>query len=274
MTRPMGWKRDPVDARDADAAETLRAVQVPRSASNRGLAKILDQRSLGSCTSNSVAQCIRAAEIVAGAPLTTPFMSRLFAYYLARAYDGTTHEDAGTNIRTIFRVINKYGFPPESAWPYSDNTDPAQGDVLFDRMPSAEAFREAYDRRASVANAQRGVVSYAKILATGDARCLAIKQAIAARCLVAFGTDVSEAFCNGEGVSAPVAPPIGQSIVGGHAMCIVGYDGDTFEVANSWGETFAYAGFVRFSKEYIKWDRSDDFWIVRKAPPMPKGAAA
>lgn len=284
--RRLGWVKDPIDNRDQDALKALRFTTPPPRESNRHLVKIVNQGQLGSCTVNGTGQAVRAAEIVeritgtaeatvaaislAEAQASTPFMSRLFAYYLARAYEGAQLEDAGTYIRLIFQVLNKYGFPPESAWPYSDDLGVG---APFARMPSAEAFREAYDQRASVANANANLIEYSRVMGSGDTRITTIKTALASQHLVVFGTPVTEDFCNGIGVDKPIERPGStQKLAGGHAMCLVGYDGDVFDVANSWSESFGDGGFVKFARSYIEWSQTNDLWIVKRAPLLSKAA--
>jgi C1A family cysteine protease len=287
-SRALGWVKDPEDPRDKDASELLkayRAVATPPSADNEDIVQIVDQGGLGSCTCNATGQAIRAAEIlerVSGtggaaavslseAQATTPFMSRLFAYYLARSYSGDQHEDTGTYIRLVFQVLNKYGFPPESAWPYSDF---AGVGAAFTKMPPADAFRQAFDQRANVANINANLLNYGRITGTGDARLNMIEAALAERHLVAFGTPVTEDFCNSVGIEKPVDKPRpDQKLAGGHAMAIAGYrktpNGTVFKIANSWGTSFGNRGFVEFTSEYIAWPQTTDLWIVRRAPLLP-----
>jgi C1A family cysteine protease len=285
--RRLGWVKDPHDNRDQDALTVLRFATPPTRASNRDLVKIVDQGQLGSCTVNGTGQAIRAAEIIERitgtaeanvaavsldeAQAMTPFMSRLFAYYLARAYENAQHEDTGTYIRLVFQVLNKYGFCSESVWPYSDDTSPSG---LFARMPSAEAFRQAFDQRASIANVDGNLLDYSRVMGSGEQRINTIKTALASRHLVAFGTPVTEDFCNGIGADRVIEKPSAtQKLAGGHAMCLVGYDGDVFDVANSWSESFGDGGFVKFARSYIEWQKTDDLWIVKRAPLLQKAAA-
>lgn len=292
--RKLGWVPDPFDANDHDAVQLLMAkapATVPISATNEDLVKVIDQGGLGSCTVNGTAQAIRAAEmlelltaaVAAGADpvtalvqlqLNTPFMSRLWGYFLARAWEGTIHQDAGTFIRLVFASINKYGFPRESTWPYSDNTDPLQGPVLFDKMPSAEAFREAYDQRDNVANRDAGLISYARISATGYGRVDAIKLAVAQRHLIVFGTTVSEKFCSDMSANngKPINPPVGLKPAGGHAMCVGGYDAAGAKIVNSWSDQYGDRGWCTFSWDYMVWSETTDLWIVKRAPLLQKAA--
>ncbi len=305
----LGWKLDPVDERDHDAAKLLaqRTIPIPAETINDDLTETVDQGRLGACTSFSSSQGVRAAQILeivesrltewtekgnppdlfdaaaatAEANRTVEFWAWLFPYYLARSYDHTTGIDVGTNIRTIFKVINKYGFPPLSSQPYNDNTDPEAGPTPFSEMPPSDAFREAFDQRLTYQNIDANVIDYARISATGPDLIYAIKQACAARHLVVFGTDVTEAFCSdmtandGQLIERPKT---GEKIAGGHALVMGGYDANGPKILNSWGKGFGGRrglpeGWCRFTWDYITWPRTNDFWIVRRAPILlPKAA--
>lgn len=260
MIRGLGYKRDPAkqpgEKPDRDARTKLRAAPVPRSADNRRLVEIIDQLGIGSCVENAVKQAVRMSHILQGAR-NPPFASRLFGYYLDRARTHETAEDSGTFIRLAFENQNKFGFCPESVWPYVDDGE------TFKRMPSPAAFRAAYD--------QCQPTEYLKIFDTGADRVLAVKRAIAAGHGVAFGTLVSDKFCAGDLGLGPVPPPVGESIAGGHAMTLVGYDGDVFDVANSWGEGWGDQGFWKMSADYLKWSETDDLWICQAAPLFSGG---
>lgn len=305
----LGWKKDRPDDRDHDAlkAGLISATAAsPSEVTNDDLAKLVDQGGAGTCTANSTGQAVRAAELLevvdadrqewieagnnasdfdavsslARAQASLEFWARLFPYYLARAYDHATQADGGTEIRLIFKAINKFGYPPESAWPYSDDTKP--GAPLF-RMPSSEAFRQAYDQRASADNQQKNLIEYARITSTGDRRIDDIKAASAQRHLVVFGTLVTNRFCSDLSANggAPIARPTSatKDIAGGHAMCMGGYDDDGPKVINSWGPEFnpdgagnLPVGWCRFGWDYVTWDETTDLWIVRRAPLYRKAA--
>lgn len=248
----------------------------PARASNRDLVPaILDQGRLGSCTANAVAYAVRGAMLaVLGAlglgslGFLPPFIARLLAYYLARAYDHDTENDDGAQIRNVFAGILKYGFVPEDLVPYSDDGSPG---APFSRAPTQDVIRAAADRRFGG--------SYERIDSTGDARIDDIKRAIAARHLVVFGTVVSDAFCSGALGGQPLAPPKEADVAGRHALTIAEYDTDgagkvVFGVPNSWGYGWGAQGWCRMSAEYIKDARSVDFWIVQAAPLFDRQEAA
>ena len=48
--------------------------------------------------------------------------------------------------------------------------------------------------------------------------------------------------------------------VGGHAMCVVGYDGDNFEIVNSWGTGWRNGGFAWLTSGRLA--TATDLWAV------------
>lgn len=240
----------------------MRAVPIPDAATCRNLIlSILDQGRLGSCVANATAQACRASQVRQGA-VAPPLGSRLWLYYLARAYDHDTAHDDGTYGRNAFMSLVQFGLPPEEAWPYSDDT----GDVApYTQMPPPSAFMQAFDQSA-VANPR-----YYRIDQQGGARVDAVRQAISQHHCVVFGTQVSMDFCTQNQADKIIPPPVDLPIEGGHELVIAEYDQTSFGIVNSWGPDWADKGWCRFSPEYIAWDRSDDFWIVDTSPPFTGG---
>src|SRR6185503_5134278 len=261
MTRALGYRPDPPkgpgDKPDFDARAKLRAAPIPYRASNRHLVlSVLDQGSIGSRVANAVMQAVRASQVRQGA-VNPQLGSRLWTYYLARAASNEQNEDSGTFIRQAFAGITKLGFPPESDWPYSD-----QGRA-FAEPPPPGVIRSAYD--------QRTPTEYHRIFETGADRVTAVKRALSQGFLVCFGSPVSVRFCSGDLGDDPVLPPIDEPIAGGHAQAIVGYDGDDFDVVNSWGDDFGTGGFWTMSAAWVAWEQASDFWLVESAPQFSGG---
>ncbi len=275
MTPGLGYKPDTVDARDHDALKVIRTTTPPAFVARSIYVQTLDQGALGSCTCNAVGQAIRAqilmALVAAGVSLETAqaqveFLARLFPYYLARSISQEQHVDAGTMIRFVFQVLNTFGFPPESAWTYSDDSSPTG---KFAKMPSGDAFRLAFDQKMLAANGGSPVVEYARIASTGYARVDDVKRAHGDGHLVVFGTDVTNHFCSDMSANngKPIDPPTATGdIAGGHAMVTGGHDASGADVLNSWGTGFGDGGWFKFSWDYIAWAKTGDLWIVKKAP--------
>jgi C1A family cysteine protease len=136
-------------------------------------------------------------------------------------------------------------------------------------MPSAEALRAAYD--------QRSFAGYFRITSTDQARVADIRTALAAGYAVVFGTPVSNSIFNAE-PGKPLGPPIGEEIIGGHAMTVVGYQpgiawGSTnFDVVNSWGPDFCDNGYLLMTDTYLAWSETSDLWIVETGPQFSAAA--
>jgi C1A family cysteine protease len=258
LERKFLWKPDPPSAKDWPATPILKVAKMVMLPERMRLAQlitsILQQGGLGSCTANAVAQGLRAAMVRLG--LSKPDLaSRLFLYYFARAMIDSTQVDSGAHIRNLFDVIRKLGFCPEPAWPYSDDL------TTFKILPNAGAARLAFD--------QIGSLGYFRINSTGAERVADVRAAIAAEYTVVFGTQVSNKFAEYTAGSAPLGPPgAGETILGGHALLVGGYDlvTDDFDIVNSWGLEFGVNGWCKFKSSYLADDRSADFWIIETAP--------
>jgi hypothetical protein len=69
---------------------------------------------------------------------------------------------------------------------------------------------------------------------------------------VVIGVNLTESFMNGSSLSyGKWSPKTGEVNIGGHAMCVIGYDdskfGGSFEVMNSYGSDFGDNGFIWIS---------------------------
>ena len=123
-------------------------------------------------------------------------------------------------------------------------------------MPPTAAFRMAFD--------QSNPTTYRRITATGSERLDQIKRAIAGGYAVCFGTSVDNDFCNGR-LTEPLLPPR-TNIAGGHALMVGGYDGNAFQILNSWSSNWGDKGWCVFSGDYLADAITQDLWLVEHAP--------
>jgi hypothetical protein len=83
-----------------------------------------------------------------------------------------------------------------------------------------------------------------------------VKVALANEFIVSVGVNLTESFQAGAALNYGIwSPSSTEKSIGGHAMCVIGYDdskyGGAFEVMNSWGTQYGENGFV--------WIKYNDF---------------
>jgi hypothetical protein len=76
-----------------------------------------------------------------------------------------------------------------------------------------------------------------------------VKEALNAKHVVAVGMSLTNSFMTGSAVSLGLwSPKTGEQNIGGHAMCVVGYDdnkfGGSFEIMNSYSTEYGDGGYV------------------------------
>lgn len=251
------WIRDEPDARDHLYQLNTALKLAPVVDLRQYCSPIENQGNLGSCTGNAIAGQI---ELIGRKKNNKQLdVSRLFIYYEERVLIGTVRSDSGAYIRDGIKVTYNKGAPLESLWPYAINK--------FATKPPATAYTDALKRKV-----------------TGYQRCTdfnAVKNAVAAGNPVTIGFSVYDSF---EGVWGDI--PHGQAgsgmmpfpnkaterLLGGHAVCIVGYD-DTMPVAgkpngrfivrNSWGTAWGDQGYFYMPYGVIQdTSMSSDFWLI------------
>lgn len=243
--RVYGWRKQLGDARDL-VYRPVHAGLIPPSADLRPeMPPIVDQGQLGSCTANAIAAAHEFAQMKQHEKAFAP--SRLFIYYNERAMEGTVKSDAGAVIRDGFKSISKQGVCPETSWPYNI--------AKFTQKPTAKCYAAAAKHKA---------VQYLAVTQTLDQmrRCLADGFPFV------FGISVYESF-ESDTVSRSGIVPMpghGEAMLGGHAICAVGYDDTThyFLCRNSWGVDWGMGGYFVLPYDYLtRSSLASDMWAVR-----------
>lgn len=195
------------------------------------LAPILDQGNMGDCVANAFTLSINTQ--------TKNFLniSRLYLYANARILDNTPlNQDDGTTPRTVCNAIKKYGAIPETIFPHNISNS-----LIF---PSLSMYQGAKYFKTFI---------YSFI--TQDA--LSLKN-----CLnnynvpIVFGFLVFDSFMTSSVSSTGIVPMPDSKInkcLGGHCMCIVGYDDNKqlFTCANSWGTKWGKNGLCYIPYNYL-----------------------
>lgn len=238
--------KDKTDSRDLEynKRHDVYAQLLPKKIDLRDkCSPIVDQGRLGSCTANAIVSGLREFMLLNDSSKHFERLSRLFLYWWERELEGTVYRDSGASLRDGMKVLNKKGVCLESSWPYDIQT--------FENPPAQNEMIEAKNYTIS---------GYQRIKSINE-----IKHALLINHLVVFGMTVFESF---ETVGADGIVPIpkdSEKELGGHAMCIVGYDdnfnGGSFIVRNSWGATWGHAGYCYLSYSVLKFMM--DIWTVK-----------
>jgi hypothetical protein len=207
----------------------------------------LDQGQQGSCVAWSSAygaQTILTAAATGADPNSIAF-SPSYLYNQIRL-DGCQ----GSYIQRAMESMQRNGGVPLSQYPYNDQD--------CESMPGS----------ADVQAGKQNVIHGFKRLTNGDnmdaLSIRAIKEHLASNAPVVIGMMVGQSFMQsmmGEELWTPQGMDQSQMGMGGHAMCVIGYDdrkfGGAFQIMNSWGEKWGkngvgwvrYADFSRYAKE-------------------------
>lgn len=257
MQRKYNWKPDPADHRDKHFPIPLTLEALPEHVDLRPFCSpIVNQGMEGSCTANAgVSGAFEFLELralknagqdaVEFDPKHFVRGSRQFNYYATRALHGWQGTDSGAFLRDVVKVLNKTGCCREATWPYDTSKLAVQ--------PNQAAYDEAANHKISEYIRIGSIYSLRKCLADGFP-CI-------------FGFTVYESFESPEVARTGLMPlpAPGEKVLGGHAVCAVGYDDvkKVLIVRNSWGESWGDKGYFYMPYSFIVSDASD-FWTLRK----------
>jgi C1A family cysteine protease len=263
---------EPPEGEDRDVPALLRELHVQSPEDPKALPTNVDLRadfppienqgSLGSCTANAGVGIIEYYERKAfGKHLDA---SRLFLYKATRNLLGWTG-DTGAFLRTTMQALVLFGAPPESYWPYKI-TD-------FDKEPAAFHYSFAQRYRA---------LQYYRLdppNTTVQELLARIKTNVAGKLPPMFGFTVFSSYGQASDDGAFPFPTTGESVVGGHAVVVVGYDDGksiqnqdggpattgAFRIRNSWGTGWGDNGYGWLPYEYVTQGLAVDWWSLIKS---------
>lgn len=197
------------------------------------------QDSLGSCSSNALTN---AYELMVKMLYPEYFihLSRLFIYYNTRSEYGSIVEDNGMFLRDGLKSLSKLGVCSETLWPYELEK--------FDDRPTDECYEDAKKRK---------ILKYQKLESI-----YYITEVLNSNNPVVFGMEIYDGFMDlNERISTVNFPSRKEKSLGGHAMCMVGYDLDKrlFLAKNSFGSNWGDHGYCWIPFDYIK-QEGYDIW--------------
>jgi C1A family cysteine protease len=254
-----GWKPDLPDHRDLTyAVPHAAAVALPPKVDLRPVCPpVYDQGQIGSCTANAIAGAIEFEQKKQKLAQATP--SRLFIYYNERVAEGTAPSvDSGAQIRDGIKSVASLGACKETTWPYSDannNGNPCPK-CQYAIKPTAPCYKEAL---------QHKVKAYQRL---DNTNLSVLKGCLSSGYPFVFGFTVYESFESDAVAKSGIVPmpATGEKVVGGHAVCCVGYDDSKqfFIVRNSWGTGWGLKGYFMMPYTYMSSaNLADDFWTIQ-----------
>jgi C1A family cysteine protease len=219
---------------------------------------VKDQGQLGSCTANMAANmyeymCKRGKTGYVE-------LSRLFIYKTTRWLLHLTG-DTGAYIRSALGALVVYGAPPEEYYPYEVSKFDETPDVL--NAGFAQSFQVTKYFRLD-----KGIPSNEQLIAR-------MKEFLTKGFCLGIGFTVFDSFeeAASNGGFIPYPKPT-ESVQGGHAVTIVGYDTNkeegAFLVKNSWGVDWGEGGYGWIPMRYFVRQENadaplaDDIWTIIK----------
>ena len=241
-----GCRRDEFDGRDYLMRAYLPPLKVPSKLDyTPQMSPVRDQGDEGTCV--AFATAIGVKEYQEKIDYSRPVaMSPRFLYSLCKKMDGFPDEE-GTTVRVAMKVLKNYGTCRENLWPYRPHQQdrPKPG-----AQKDAKRFREK---------------SYARILNLNE-----LKLSLFSKGPCVCGLEVFKGMMDAKAGLVPM-PKKGEQPLGGHAVCVVGYDDRKAIVKfkNSWGGAWGNKGYGLLSYEYIDRFMMDAWSSVDIEDPDP-----
>lgn len=230
-------QKDKEDNRDYVFSSNLLSILPGKISLIDNCSDVFDQGELGSCTANAIIGLKEYLLIKDNDEFKN--LSRLFLYWQERKLINTINEDSGASLRDGMKVMYKVGTCEEELNPYIIEN--------FQKEPTNDQIINALNYKIS---------GYQRIIGLKQ-----IKQAISKGYPIVFSMEIYESFefdivSNTGQVQIPNNY---EKPLGGHAMCIIGYDDNMNNgcliVRNSWGSDWGDNGYC-----YIPYDMISYFY--------------
>lgn len=243
-----GCLLDRPDIRDIFfAASIVTLQQLPSSIDlTHNCPLVRDQGQLGSCTAFAISGALMYDQAMQGETIDP--LSELFLYYNERLMEHDVYGDYGASIKDGVKSVNKVGVCSENLWPYDISK--------FANQPPNNCYTDAKLHASLV---------YMRVMQNLQQ----MKGCLASEYPFIAGISVYESFESADATSTGIIPlpQLGEQLLGGHAILIVGYDDNTqlFTFQNSWSSSWGNHGYGYLPYAYLNDAQlASDFWTIRK----------
>jgi C1A family cysteine protease len=254
--RGLGCRKDPPDARDLRYKVFLPTLRIKLPAKidyTKKMSPVSDQGDEGTCVGFATTDGMKEYQEKADWEKTIRLSVR-YVYSGAQKIDSYPDDEEGTDIRSALKVLNKNGVPPDDCWPYRPHQT---NGPCSDADELAKKYRiETYTRLKTEADMKESLVVNGPFVA---------------------GVDVYESWETSAVDKTGVVPmpKKGEQLLGGHAICIVGYDDKNkrFKFKNSWSSGWGAKGYGYLPYGYLT-KYCGDAWSAKDILGDPKVKAA
>jgi C1A family cysteine protease len=164
------------------------------------------------------------------------YMSPQFFYDVrSNLYDDDKNNDEGMFGRDVMKILTKIGICTEKEYPYG-----IENSKHKDKIDKA-IYESAYKHKC---------ISYAKVNSIQDLKRSLYKNGPCLICVPVYNY----------GPTMWQKEHYNQKMIGGHAMCIVGYTKNSFIIRNSWGKNWQDDGYCYFPFKH--WGSHWEAWTT------------
>jgi len=233
LSYSLGCRKSPVDLRDFPITRLPRvlAAKLPKKLDyTKKMSPVSDQGDEGTCVGFAVVDGMKEYQEKAEWKKDIQLSVR-YVYAEAKKIDGYPDEE-GTDIRCALKIVKNKGVPPDDCWPYK-----------------AHQKDKPCKKAAELAKTYK-ITKYAALKTQAE-----MKESLFANGPFIAGVEVYyTAWSDAEESGKVTMPEDDDSLEGGHAICIVGYDDGKklFKFKNSWSKDWGAKGYGFLPYDYVK----------------------
>ncbi|HBN78034.1 MAG TPA: hypothetical protein DD473_19935 [Planctomycetaceae bacterium] len=246
--RAKGWRNDLEDQTFLYGAAVkfsyLKAAELPEKVDPRGKIEVKDQGQVGACSGFSRSYCMEALSNGIGGQGIS--FSPMFSYLTGQKTDNLLGSDTGATISGGIKASRQYGNCPDHLFPFPGR--------YTSTIP--EACWEPAEQHQLLAHTP-------------------VNSAEECRLAIGSGYPIYLGILWDQSMDKPVLDTYRvRNNGGGHAICLLGYEGDYFYMLNSWSDRWGDRGWakwhVRAVESMIASRYSEFFAVSEIEQPEPR----